>query len=115
MLDLLWSKQCLNPDEELIHCGKFFVVKKIDIWLFCFFFKPSVPMQKFESNPSVLNSCFANIKIVERRKSFRIAARSSLPVIQYFSSCLICLHEMPVLDEEYDMDDSDDYEDNMVS
>jgi ribonuclease PH len=31
-----------------------------------------------------------------------------------FSSCLICLHEVPILDENYDEDDDEEYDDNMV-
>jgi len=31
-----------------------------------------------------------------------------------FSSCLICLHEVPNFKENYDEDDDEEYEDNMV-
>jgi len=35
--------------------------------------------------------------------------------IFYYSSCLICLHEVPKLSENYDEDEEDKYEDNMVT
>jgi hypothetical protein len=31
-----------------------------------------------------------------------------------FSSCLICLHQVPILEENYDEDDDEEYEDNIV-
>jgi hypothetical protein len=32
----------------------------------------------------------------------------------YFSSCLVCLHEVPTLSDNYDEDEDDEYEENMV-
>jgi len=45
--------------------------------------------------------------VIEYTKKFNF-------LIFMFSSCLICLHEVPILEENYDEDDDEEYEDNIV-
>ena len=68
MLSLLWSKDCLQDNEELIHCGMIIKIGFIYVYLFL---KHFVHMQKFELNQPVLNLCFVNMKIVEKRELWK--------------------------------------------
>ncbi|CAF3478221.1 unnamed protein product [Rotaria sp. Silwood2] len=76
MLSLLWYKDCMKDNEELVHCG------------FC---------------------SYTEIQVKSFGSQFMFCKHKGCKKV----SCLVCLHEVPKLAEDYDADEDDEYEENM--